>query len=474
MHFDEYRDLDATALASLVARGEVRAAELLDLAMDRAAEVEPWLNAITVDDQKAARRLLDAGVPAGCFAGVPLLLKDLYAFKKGTALTNGSALIQGLVAPHDSTLVSRLEATGVVIFGKTSSPELGLNVTTEPRLHGPTRNPWNPAHSVGGSSGGSAAAVAAGIVPMAHATDGGGSIRIPASCCGLVGLKPSRARNPTGPELGEAWNGLACGHVVSRTLRDTARMLDALHGPEAGDIYACPPPSAPFAQALDREPPPMRIALITRTLRGEAIHPDCVAAVEAAGRMLQSLGHEVEEAMPEIDGERLADAMLDIVFTNVANDLALWSRAMRREIGEDTLERCTLAMGERGRQVDGMRFLRALQTIQRAARAMGRFHQRHDLLLMPTLGLPPPELGWLDQNMDDLDTYLERQAETIPFTPLANMTGAPAISLPLHWNAHGLPVGVMLQAPLGTEERLLSLAARLEEAVPWRDRRPPN
>lgn len=473
MNYGEYREHDAVALAALVACGEVRAEELLDLAIARRAEVEDRLNTTTVDDEAFARRTLENGVPDGPFAGVPFLLKDLYAFLKATRISNGSRLVRAFEAGHDSTLVTRLRGAGLVIFGKTNSPEFGLNVTTEPVLHGPTRNPWNPAHIAGGSSGGSAAAVAAGIVPVAHATDGGGSIRIPASCCGLVGLKPSRQRNPTGPDLGEGWNGLACGHVLSRSVRDSAYILDATNGPEPGDIYACPPPQAGFREALDLHPAGLRVALMPDAPLGGAVHEDCREAARITARRLEDMGHHVEEAGPELDGEALRGAMLTIVCANVANDLPFWAKATGRPVDGDHLERCTLAMYERGRSLSAVDLVRALQATQRAARSFGRFFERHDLLLTPTLGLPPAKLGWLDQDMDDVELYFERQMQQVPFTQLANMTGLPSISLPMHWNADGLPIGAMLGARLGRDDLLLTIAARLEEAHPWQHHRPP-
>lgn len=472
MDFAEYRSCDATALAQMVREGAIDAGTLLALARARAAEVAPSIGGLAVDDSAYALRQIEEGLPEGPFTGVPFLLKDLYAFLAGTHLTNGSRLVEGFVAPFDSTLVARLKAAGLVIFGKTASPEFGLNVTTEPALNGPARNPWSLAHSAGGSSGGAAAAVAAGIVPMAHASDGGGSIRIPASCCGLVGLKPSRARTPSGPHVGEGWNGLATGFVISRSVRDSALMLDAVAGPEPGDPYACPEPPARFARALESLPGRLRVAVMKQAPAGVPTHADCIEAVDAAARLLEALGHHVEEAAPELNGQELEEAMLTIVGANLPADLDGWSRTMQRPASGETLEPCTLALAERGRSVTGADLVRALQACQRAARAFGRLFTRYDVLLSPTMALPPPELGWLDQSMDDLDLFLDRQTEQIPFTPLYNMTGCPAISLPLHQSGAGLPIGVMFGAPLGADFRLLALAAQLERAAPWFDRVP--
>jgi amidase len=315
--------------------------------------------------------------------------------------------------------------------------------------------------------------VAAGIVPMAQATDGGGSIRIPAAACGLVGLKPSRARNPVGPLIGEAWNGLATGHVVCRSVRDTARMLDATSGPEPGDPYACPPPERPFASEPGRAPGRLRIALMREPPSGVSVAPDCRAAVEEAARLCADLGHQVEEAVPTLAGAELHEALETIVTVNLGHDLDLWQQVLGRRAGRDTVERCTLALAERGQEVHGRDLLRAIQACQRAARTLGRFFEQHDILLSPTAAAPPPELGRFAQDQDDLEQFLANLSQHAPFPPLYNLTGCPAISLPLHWSPAGLPIGVMFGAGLGREGLLLRLAAQLEEARPWRGRLAP-
>lgn len=473
MRFEEYRSLDATTLAALVAEGAVTASELFETALARAEAVQPVLGAISVFDLDDASRRLMRPIPNGPFRGVPFLLKDLYAFLEGTRFTNGSRLTRDVEADFTATFIRRCLDAGFVPFGKTSTPELGLNVTTEPVLHGPVRNPWNLEFSAGGSSGGAAAAVAAGIVPLAHATDGGGSIRIPASHCGLVGLKPSRARTPIGPAVVEAWNGLATGLCLARSVRDVAGFLDAVHGPEPGDFYAAPPPPGPFRTALERELPPLRIGLWRLPPEPVAVAAECDAAVMQAAELLAALGHHVEETELPLDGGRLRDAFLTLVAVNCARDLTFWSRHTGRPADAEHVEACTLALAERGRAVSGVAFLDALQTVQSTARVFGRMFMQFDLLLSPTCAAPPPRLRTLDQNAPDLEAFLGASRPYVAFTALYNASGCPAISLPLAQTTSGLPIGVMLGAPLGDEHRLLALAAAIERAAPWSHRLPP-
>lgn len=473
MRFEEYRSRDATALAALVAEGAVTAGELLEIAVARAEAVQPLVNAIAIFDLEEAERRLAAPLPAGPFRGVPFLFKDLYAFLEGTALSNGSRLTCDLRASFTSTFVHRCLAAGFVPFGKTSSPEFGLNVTTEPVLHGATRNPWNPSFSAGGSSGGAAAAVAAGIVPLAHATDGGGSIRIPASHCGLVGLKPSRARTPVGPLVAEAWNGLATGLCLARSLRDVAAFLDAVHGPETGDFYAVPPPAGSFRAAIERAPRRLRIGILRRPPDGPAVHPENAAAIERTANLLAGLGHDLEETAIPVDGERLSAAFLTLVAVHCARDLDSWSRITGRPADEHHLEACTLLLAERGREISAVAFLEALHTVQATARVFGQMFERFDVLLSPTCAAPPPRLGDIRQDAADLEAFLAANRPYVAFTHLYNASGCPALSLPLHMTAEGLPIGVMFGAPFGQEERLLELGAELERAAPWFHRIPP-
>jgi len=466
--FGEYARHDAVALADLVRRRQVTPAELLALARARAEAVGPHLGCVSIDDGDFAEAHLARGVRDGPFAGVPLLLKDLYAFLAGTRISNGSRLVRDWTAPSDATLVVRLLAAGFVPFAKTTSPEFGLNVVTEPVLHGACRNPWDPAFSPGGSSGGAAAAVAAGVVPVAHASDGGGSIRIPASHCGLVGLKPSRARTPVGPAVGEVWSGLAVGFVLTRTVRDAAAVLDVLAGPEPGDLYASPEPGGRFADALDRDPGRLRIGLLRRPPHPAVrVHPEVAAVVEAAADFLDGLGHAVEETDVPLDGARFAEAFLAVVAVNVARDVAWWSRTTGRPADGEHLETATLALVERGRALSAVAFLEALRTVQGAARALGRVFARFDLLLSPVCALPPPRVGEIDQNGPDPEAFLARNLPYVTFTHVYNAAGCPALALPFGRTGAGLPVGIMLGAPLGAETRLLALAAVLERARPW-------
>ena len=474
MDFSDYRRHDAIGLADLVAAGEVTAAELLQTALDRLEVVQPRLRPLSLIETEFALASLEAGLPDGPFKGVPFLLKDLFAFLPGTRLTNGSRLMDGMDCAFETTLITRFRRAGLVVFGKTASPEFGINVTTESVLHGPVRNPWEPSRSAGGSSGGAAVAVASGILPAAHASDGGGSIRIPASACGLVGLKPSRARNPVGPVVGEAWNGLSSGHVVSRSVRDTAAFLDVTAGPEPGDPYACPPIDGTFLEAACRDPRPLRIALVTEAPGDFPVDPACAAATEAVALKLQRLGHHVAPAHFEIDGAAVAQLMATIVAVNAANDLTTWQEALGRKADATTVETCTRHLAERGRAISATDYAKAVAGLHQTARRFARLFVTADLVLSPTLAAPPPPLGVLDQNMADLDRFLALNAALIPFTPLYNITGCPAISLPLEHAPDGLPLGVMLGAPLGREDLLLEVAGQLERAHPWFDRLPPE
>jgi amidase len=345
--------------------------------------------------------------------------------------------------------------------------------TTEPTLYGPCRNPWNLDHSTGGSSGGSAAAVAAGIVPIGHANDGGGSIRIPASCCGLVGLKPTRARNPLGPILGDAMNGLVSEHVVSRTVRDSAAVLDCTAGPDVGDPYWAPPPERPYREEVSRDPGRLRIACWTRTLNGDAIHPECVTAVEQTARLCADLGHEIVEAAPPVDMGTLFDPFLAIWAAGCTALIDATALATGRNPAAEFFEPFTWALYERGRAVTGAQYQISVGAIQLASRRVAAFFEAHDAWLSPTLAAPPVKLGAFDQSESDLDKAFAQLTGYVPFTPIFNATGQPAISLPLHWSADGLPVGVQFAARFGDEGLLYRIAGQLERARPWIDRKPP-
>ena len=472
MGFGDYVDHDALGLAALVAARKASPAELLDAAIARCEAVNPQLNAVVHLMREEAQRVA-AGPLEGPFAGVPLLLKDLILLYEGAPTSNGSRFWRGFVADHDSTLTQRLRKAGFVVFGKTNSPEMGINAETAPAALGPTRNPWSLAHSAGGSSGGAAAAVAAGIVPLAHATDGGGSIRIPASACGLFGLKPTRARNPSGPDVGEGWAGMSTAHCVSRSVRDSAALLDATHGPAPGDPYAAPPPARPFAQEIGADPGRLRIALMTQPPADVAIDPECAAAAREAAQLCESLGHFVEEARPDYDHAALERAMWTIVCVNLRNALEMRGQALGRAPTAEDVELATWQGAERGRAASAMDYVRAVNILHGLSRRLAGFFERWDAILSPTLASPPLPLNTIDQNGLEFDAYLARLSPYMPFTPLYNATGFPAMSVPLHWADEGLPVGVHFGAPYGREDRLIRLAAQLEQARPWSARRPP-
>jgi len=477
MAFGEYANFDGVGLAELVKKGDVSPTDLIEEAIARIEKHNPKLNAVIFKiydrARDAAAKLAKARDERRPFHGVPFLLKDIMGNYEGVPTANGCRFMTGIVAPHDDTLVARYKAAGLVALGKTNAPECGILPTTEPVLYGPCHNPWNLDHSTGGSSGGSAAAVAAGIVPLAHANDGGGSIRIPASCCGLVGLKPTRGRNPMGPDFGDMMSGLAVEHVVSRTVRDCAAALDCTHGPEPGDPYYAPPVARPYLEEIKTPPARLRIAFSTKSPSGSLLHPDCVAAIETTARLCADLGHIVEEAMPPLDPGVFMPAFLS-VFT-VATPTMIDGFALlhnRTPKGSD-FEGLTWGLYEMGKQVSATQYQIAIAMIQKAGRQIARWHQTYDCWLTTTLAAPPIALGTIDIQQRDPMIGMEPIAEYVPFTPIQNATGQPAISLPLHWNAAGLPIGLMFTGRFGDEATLLRLAAQLEQARPWKDRRPP-
>ncbi len=471
MRFEEYRKHDATALAGLIAKREVSAGEVIEAAIARAEQVNPAINAIVHRQYQQARKAVAAGLPSGPLHGVPFLIKDLGFFETGEPATFGSSLFKDFIADHDTAYVTRCKRAGLVFIGRSSSPEFGLNPNTEPRLYGPCHNPWNLAYSAGGSSGGAAAAVSGGVLPLAHATDGGGSIRIPAAQCGLFGLKPSRGRVSSGPDAGEGWGGLSAGHVVSRSVRDSALMLDCTAGLEPGDPYSAPTPASSFVQSLSLPPRRLRIALMRKDHRGAALHPECLEAVQSAGRLCQSLGHIVEEAEPGLDLVALRPMTARIAAANTARVCGLRWKALRREPNPGDLEAATWAVYERGLSLSAVEYVEAITAIHAAGRKMAAFLTSYDVILSTTLAGPPPKLGFFDQN-GDVQTFTERVTAYLSVTPLHNATGTPAMTVPLHWSGEGLPIGVHFAGRYGEEATLLRLAAQLEAARPWFDRVP--
>jgi len=471
--FAEYDRYDALGLARLVNAGEVTPAEVLEAAVERVEARNPAVNAVVSRLYDRARAAIAAGLPRGPFTGVPYLLKDLGAQYAGTVTTWGSAFFRDAVADHDSEIVARMRRAGLVIFGKTNTSEMGLSTSVEPKLFGPTRNPWNPERSAGGSSGGAGAAVAAGMLPAAHATDGGGSIRIPASACGLFGLKPTRARTPSGPDVGESWNGAGSAHAITRTVRDSAALLDATSGPDVGDPYWAPPQQRPFLAEVGADPGRLRIGFTDRPWNGHAVDPECVAAVASAARLCEELGHRVEEARPEWDEPARAAAAIVIVGAHTLAHLQLRGESLGRAVRPDDVEPGAWAVAEIGRKNGAADYARAIRVVHGAGRAVGRFFTQWDALLTPTMCSPPHPLGVLSLSARDTDAYRDALFGSIAFTAPFNGSGNPAMSVPLHWTRDGLPVGVQFVGPFGGEGVLFRLAAQLERARPWAQKRPP-
>jgi amidase len=478
---DELARLDAIAQAELVSRGEVAQHQLVDAAIERIDRVNSELNAvITPLFERASERAHGEGL-GGPFRGVPVLMKDLDVCTAGDPFHCGMKHLKdlGYTADHDGYFYKKLCDSGFISLGKTNTPELGLMITTEPVAYGPSRNPWNTDHSTGGSSGGSAAAVAAGLVPVAHASDGGGSIRIPASECGLVGLKPSRGRISLGPDYGEYWNGAVTSHVVSRTVRDSAAVLDELAGPMPGDPYTAPAPRRAFAEEVGAPVEPLRIGLMRAIPAGGSgrLHHECVTAVENVGRALEAEGHHVEIAHPEPlnHTDELTANFQTVVASWVASSLDEWSRVTGVDVGSSGVEVGTWLLAELGRNISAAEYVTTVKWISAYTRRMAAWwHSGYDLLITPTIAEPPPELGYFTPGEgDDTGEVLMRTLRMITFTMPFNLTAQPAISLPLHWTPEGLPVGVQLVAGMWDEGLLLRVAAELEQLMPWADKVPP-
>lgn len=477
MKLDEYTKHDGLGLAALVAGGDVGPRELAETALRATAAVNPSINAV-IETWPEDLPALIAEAPAGApFAGVPFLIKDAVIHMAGKRSEMGSRLAAGLAAPHDTHLMTRFRRAGFVTLGRTAAPEMAYSCTTEPVLHGPTCNPWDITRSAGGSSGGAAAAVAAGIVPVAHANDGGGSTRIPAACCGLVGLKPSRGRVPIGPDADEGLNGLGAELVVSRTVRDTAAALDAVHGSEPGDPFQIAPPSGRYIDAVSRDPAPLRIGMMTHAWGGRPTEPAVAKAVAEAALLCGRLGHQVEESTLDlgVDWESFIAANAAIWTANLANWITGLAAMTGRPIDETTLEIPTLACYHYGSALKATDFLAALDTRNVVARNVGQWYEKFDLFMSPVLPGVPSKLGHFRHNLDGIDglEWTRRTFEHTPFTPIFNVTGLPAISLPLGQDPEtGLPIGIQFAARFGREDILLALAAQLERTAPWIARRP--
>ncbi len=472
-------------------RREVEPHELVEQAISAIERVNPQLNAVVHPMFNQARAAARRPLPDGVFRGVPFVVKDLDGFVTGEPYTGGCRLLHEFVPDHDSEIILRMRRSGVILVGKTNTPELGILALTEPELHGPTRNPWDPERTPGGSSGGTAAIVAARAVPMGHGGDGGGSIRIPASACGLFGLKPTRGRNPLGPDAGEGWGGYVQPHVLTRSVRDSAAMLDATCGDEPGSPYSAPPRLRPFVEELHQAPGRLRVAFSTGSLYGRNMHEDGVAAVREAARLCEALGHEVVEASPSFDCDELVRAYFVQVCASVAATITELERLSGRRATPSAFEAPTWLLGQIGRRLSALDLQLSRDACQRLGRSMASFHARYDVFLSATLADLPAHIGELSLTNSEraglaflrlvpakplLDKVLAelgaKNLERTPNTMIFNQTGQPAMSVPLHVNADGLPIGVQFSARFGDEATLFRLAAQLEQAQPWAARRP--
>ena len=492
--FEEYRKLDAMAMADLVRRKELAAPELLQCASERYADINDSINAITTSMLTCARRYLEQHVPKGPLAGVPMVLKDLLAAFAGVPMSNGSRAYQGMMVTENSTLVQRLADAGAVFVGKSNTPELGLLATTENSAFGPTRNPWNPARTAGGSSGGTAAAVAAGIVPVGSAGDGGGSIRIPASCCGLFGLKPSRGLVPSGPDYGEVWDGAVSEHVITRSVRDSALILDVLAGADNAS-HCAGTVGRGFLKQLEKPLPKLKIAFSKTSPLGGVVATECQAAVEESARLLAGMGHEVVEAAPDIPTpERIIKAYLDIYLAHVSDDVQKIEDRFGMRYSANYFEPGTLLISRFGRRFRAGDFVASRRYWVELRQAMARFHAQYDVWMTPVLADKPYEIGVLHTSPQEdwamrlmcwsgahrllplrlFYQFSAPQLHKVPFTQIANLTGQPAMSVPLAWSSDNLPIGIQFVGGVNSDALLLRLARQLEEVQPWFDRLPPG
>lgn len=468
----DFGEMDATAQAALVRSGVVSPSDLVEDAIRRLEQVNGRLNAVIFDMFEQARTAARNPPGDGRFAGVPFLMKDFVAEVVGVPFTEGSEFLKGYRPEQDSALYRRYCQAGLITIGKTNLPEFAIGATTEPQVNGPAHNPWDLARTTGGSSGGAAAAVAARVVPMAHANDVAGSIRIPAACCGLVGLKPTRGRTSLAPHYGDLFSGLFVEHAVTRSVRDSAALLDATAIAELGEPYRAPPLAGPLVDEVGHPPGPLRIGFSTRTPLDDPLDPACAEAVRETAELCESLGHVVDEAAPAFDGMVLWQNFTTLLAGGLAWAIADWERRLDKTAGEADFEPFVWAFTQRGRAVGAADYLLALQDVQGQVRRMARFWTDHDLWLTPTLGQPPVPLGTLVYR-DDPIALRRRMAQFSPYTYLANASGQPAISLPLAESETGLPIGLHFTARQGEEAVLIRLAAQLEQARPWAGRKPP-
>lgn len=493
MGFKEYENFDAIGLAELVKKKEVTSLELCEEAIERIEKWNPKINAVVHKMYHSAREISQNKLAEGIFGGVPFLLKDLIDAYAGAPLTGGSRVTKNFIPDYDSELVRRYKNSGLIVVGKTNTPEFGLMGYTEPELFGACRNPWNTEHTPGGSSGGSGAAVSAGIVPMASGGDGGGSIRIPASCCGLFGMKPSRGRLPTGPNYGELWLGAVVEGVLSRSVRDSAAMLDAVNGKDKGAPYIIQAPKESYLETIKLQPGKLRIGYSTVSPVGKDVHPDCIKAVEKTAKLLESLGHNVEEAKPQYDSEALAISYILMIFGDVAADLRELEITYGKKAVKKGVELPTRTLGLLGNAITAGELSSALREWDRASRIMAKYFEKYDLYLTPTLARPPIKIGEMAMKPSEkiislvanamgagkllraagiIDKIALDNLAAMPFTQMANVTGLPAMSVPLFTTENGLPCGVHFTGSFGSEDLMFKLAAQLEKAEPWFDKRP--
>ena len=490
---NDYSSYSALELAELVRTGQTTPRELVESAIERIESLNPKLNAVVHKMYDRALVQADGPRSGGPFDGVPYLLKDLLTWYEGEPITSGSRLYEGWLAPQDTEIVKRYRKAGVIVVGKTNTPEFGLTPYTEPELFGPTLNPWDTSRTTGGSSGGSAAAVASGMVPWAGGGDGGGSIRIPASCCGLFGIKPTRGRTPVGPIIGELWQGAAIEHCITRSVADSAAMLDAISGPDVGAPYWAPPVERPFLDEVSQPSGKLRIGFTSKPFLGHSVDPDCVAALDDAVKLLESLGHDVAEVDLPVDREAFNRAFLTVVCGEVRSDVLDAKANVGRDVKPSDLEYTTWALNLLGKSLSAGEFVKAERYLRSASRVVGRFFEEFDVLVTPTLATPPFPTGSLQPKphervmlktlgrlragavlnmMGALEQTADQIFDAIPYTPLFNVTGQPAMSVPLYWNAAGLPIGTHYVGRFGDEATLFRLAGQLEQARPWRARRP--
>jgi amidase len=489
----DFQQHDALGIAELIRRKEITPREAVMASIHCIEALNPRLNAVVHQMFERALSDCEGPIPEGPFHGVPFLLKDLTAQCEGEPITSGSRLFKGWISPRDSEMTRRYRKAGLIIVGKTNTPEFGLVPFTESEFLGVCRNPWNPEYTTGGSSGGSGAAVASGMVPMADGGDGGGSIRIPASCCGVFGLKPTRGRTPTGPMQGELWRGATVEHVITRSVRDSAAMLDATNGPDVGAPYYAPPPERPFLEEVKTPPGRLRIAFTVDPMLGQSVHPQCVKSVTDAARLLESLGHDVVEDCFEIDRDAFNKAFLTVVCCEIAAELDDAARILKREVSRSDVEVSTWALSLIGRAISGPEYTGAVRYLQRLGRRVGEFFERYQVLVTPVVSGPPFRHGALQPKASEQALMsilgamraskvmkaagaLERAAGTVfdwmAYTPIANATGQPAMSVPLSMSVEGLPIGVHFMGRYAEESTLFRLAAELEIASPWREKRP--